>query len=119
MTKDGVGADNIADLRINFFQQGGYDVPHHGPFGPRSPGKEESKFESLMVSSKGPKIRSRAKFINLVTHLDGKGMCEGVWELKGNWSHLRDKRGSVRNWSRKRGSIPFAFAKLEFTNQFG
>ena len=41
LKKDGVGVDSGADLRANPFQQRGYDVPHHGKFDPRSPGKEE------------------------------------------------------------------------------
>ena len=77
-------------------------MPHHGRIEQSSLRKEEPKFEGPMVSSNGPKI-SRAKYVmNLVTYLDGKGMCEGVWELRGNWSHLRGEQGRVRNWSRKR-----------------
>ena len=70
-------------------------MPHHGGFGLRSPRKEESKFESPMGSSKGPKISTRAKFATLVTYLDSKGMCEGVWEFIGSWSCLQDEQGSV------------------------
>ena len=84
LKKGSVGTNDIADLRTNLFQQGGYNVPQHGVFGPRSSKKEESKFESPMVSSKGPKTSTRAKFITLDTYLDGKRICEGVWEFRGN-----------------------------------
>ena len=81
LEKEDVGADNSADLRANPFQKGGYDVPHHGRIEPSSPRKEEPKFESQMhVSSKGSKTRSSAKFVNLVTHLDDKGICDGIWD---------------------------------------
>ena len=54
-------------------------MPHHGRFGPRSPRKEELELESP-ISYKDPIMRSSAKFINLVTHLDDKeafGSMEG------------------------------------------
>ena len=93
LEKDGVGADNSVDLRANPFQQGGYDVAHHRRFGPRSPRKEESKLGSPMVSYKGPITRSRAKFVNLVTHLDDKGAFES---LGGNWSRFWHKTSKLK-----------------------
>ena len=75
--KDGVEADPSADLRANPFQQEGYDVPHHGRIKPSSPREEEPKFESPTTNYKGPNTRSMAKFVNLVTYLDNKGMCKG------------------------------------------
>ena len=83
MEKDGVGADDSTDLRANPFQQGRYYEPYHGKCGPRSPRKEESMLGSPMVSYKGLITRSRAKFVNLVTHLDDKG---AFGSLEGNWS---------------------------------
>ena len=47
-------------------------MPHHERFGPRSPRKEEPELGSPMVSYKVPIMRSRAKFIKLITHLDDK-----------------------------------------------
>ena len=35
LKNDGVGANDSMNLRVNPFQQGGYDVPHHKRLGPR------------------------------------------------------------------------------------
>ena len=69
------------NLKANPFQQGGYDVPHPGRFGPRSPRKEQAELGSPMVSYKGLVTKLRAKFVILVTHLDGK---EAFGSLDGN-----------------------------------
>ena len=44
LKKVGVGVEDGMDLRANPFQQGGYDVPHHGKLEPR---EGELKFEGL------------------------------------------------------------------------
>ena len=93
LEKDGVGADYIIDLRANPFQQGGYDVPHHGRFDPINLRKEDPELESPMVSYNGPNTRSRAKFVPFVTHLDDK---EAFESLEGNWSQFRSNTSELK-----------------------
>ena len=52
-------------------------------FDPRSLRKEEPKLGCPMVSYKDPITRSRSKFVNLVTHLDGKESFPTFQSLEG------------------------------------
>ena len=58
-------------------------MPHLGRTEPSSSRKEDLEFESPIMSYKGLITGSRAKFINLVTHLDSKEACEGDREFSG------------------------------------
>ena len=61
--------------------EGQTSVPLHGRFEPRNRREKEPKFENPMVSYEGPIMRSTAKFINLVTHLDSKKAYKGDWKF--------------------------------------
>ena len=78
-----------------------WDVPHHGRFDPISPRKEEPELGSPIVSYKGPNTGSMAKFVPLVTHLDGK---ETFRSLKGNWSRFRSDTSELKISATRGGS---------------
>ena len=70
-------------------------MPHHGRLGPRSPGKEKPESGSQMVSYEGPITRSRAEFINLVTHLDDEKAFGSLEGSRGGQFWRKTKKGKL------------------------
>ena len=77
-----------------------YDVPHHGRFSLKSPRNEEPDLGSLMVSYKDPIMKSKAKFINLVTYLDDK---EAFGSMEGSWGRFQHETKKEKNSARGLG----------------
>ena len=75
-------------------------MPHHGRFGPRSLRKEEPELGSPIVSYKDPIMRSSAKFINLVTHLDDK---EAFGSIEGSWGRFQRETKKEKILARELG----------------
>ena len=70
-------------------------MPHYGRIEPSSSREEELKFEILTMNYTGPITRSRAKFINLVTYLDIKGLCKGELKFRGELESSSAQNGKV------------------------